>query len=93
MMMISRYEKSLRGFLQFIEGKDETEDLEKEKKLEGESESANVTSNQTDTKQWDSLIQEFIHSQVYECYCIYAISMHVHTLVLFSLQIIHLDPR
>uniref|UniRef100_A0A0P4WEM1 non-specific serine/threonine protein kinase n=1 Tax=Scylla olivacea TaxID=85551 RepID=A0A0P4WEM1_SCYOL len=63
-----KYEKSLRGYMQFIEGKDEMEDSEKEKKLEVESESANVTLNQADTKQWDSLIQEFIHSQVADCY-------------------------
>lgn len=50
--------------MQFIEGTDEMEDSEREKKLEVESEPTNVSANQTDVKQLDPLIQEFIHSQV-----------------------------
>lgn len=65
-MVNSRYEKSLRGYMQFIEGTDEMEDSEREKKLEAESEPTNISANQTDVKQLDPLIQEFIHSQVYK---------------------------
>ena len=65
MAIFFRYEKSLKGYMQFIEGKDEMEDPEKEKKIEAESEPTNVTVNQTDAKQLDPLTQEFIHSQVY----------------------------
>lgn len=59
-----RYEKSLRGYLQYIDGTDEMEDCEKERKVETESEPLSVSVSQTDTKQLDPLIQEFIHFQV-----------------------------
>lgn len=64
----NKYEKSLRDYLQYIDGTDEMEDSEKERKVETESEPLNVSVSQTDTKQLDPLIQEFIHFQVSECY-------------------------
>ncbi|KAG0722298.1 Serine/threonine-protein kinase SMG1 [Chionoecetes opilio] len=63
----NKYEKSLRGYMEFIEGAEEMEDAE-EKKPETESESANVSANQTDVKQLDPLVLEFIHSQVADCH-------------------------
>lgn len=50
--------------MQYIEGTDEIEDSEKEKRTESDSEPVNVSGILADTKHLDPLIQEFIHFQV-----------------------------
>lgn len=61
---VNRYEKSLRGYLQYLEGTEEIEESEKEKKPKEEGDISDTALGASDIKQLDPLVQEFIHSQV-----------------------------
>ncbi|KAK8726162.1 hypothetical protein OTU49_010400, partial [Cherax quadricarinatus] len=65
----NKFEKSLRGYLQFLEGIEDSEEADKDKTMESDSGSSHGTpGSHVDVKQLDPLIQEFIYSQIAECY-------------------------
>lgn len=66
----NKYEKALKGFLQFLDGGEEVEEEGEKSKSENEESSSHHPSlnNQLDIKQVDPLVQEFIYAQIAEAY-------------------------